>query len=135
MWTETYHRFVDEAAFLAACETAGWARGPDGRPTPPEGVVLDVVGPAVEPPSLSELLVLLGKVDLRWRVIVAWFSGTTLPEGFANAEVFPEQPVRMLAARAIPTQARHGAGGVKGPQSGEAKRSAPRPVASAHLGS
>ena len=31
MWTETYHRFVDEAAFLAACDAAGWARGSDGK--------------------------------------------------------------------------------------------------------
>ena len=36
MWTETFHRFADEAAFLAACDAAGWARGPDGKASPPQ---------------------------------------------------------------------------------------------------
>ncbi len=99
MWTETYHRFVDEAAFLAACDAAGWARGRDGKPAPPEGVVLDVVGPAVEPPTLAGTAITPGDVDPRWHVSACWFSGIALPASFVAAEVIPERPVRMFAAR------------------------------------
>lgn len=99
MWTETYHRFVDEAAFVAACEAAGWARGPDGEPMPPTGVVLDVVGPAVEPSALAGTLITPGAIDPRWHVAVCWFSGTAMPSSFVAAEIIPERPVRMFAAR------------------------------------
>jgi len=99
MWTDTYHRFIDEAAFLAACDSAGWTRGPDSKPAPPEGVVLDVVGPAIEPPALTGTLVTPGAVDLSWNVSASWFSGTALPPSIAAAEVIPERPVRMFAAR------------------------------------
>ena len=99
MWTETFHRFPSEAAFLAACDAAGWARGPDGKPAPPEGVSLDVVGPTIEPPTLAGALITPGTVDPRWHVNAAWFSGTAMPAGFATAEVIPERPVRMFASR------------------------------------
>ena len=42
MWTETNHRFVDEAAFLAASDAAGWARGPDGKALLPAGCAMYV---------------------------------------------------------------------------------------------
>ena len=111
MWTETFHRFLTEAAFLAACDSAGWARGPDGKASLPAGVVLDVVGPAVEPPVLAGTLITPGTVDPRWHVNAAWFSETEIPAGFAAAEVIPERPVRMFAARdpgqkAVAVQAR-----------------------------
>lgn len=99
MWTETYHRFENEGAFLAACNAAGWARGPDGKASPPAGVVLDVVGPAVEPPVLAGTLITHGAIDPRWHVSACWFSGSTLPPSFVAAEVIPERPVRMFAAR------------------------------------
>jgi hypothetical protein len=99
MWTEAFHRFADEAAFLAACDAAGWPRGPDGKPSPSAGVVLDVVGPAVEPPVLTGPLITPGAVDPRWHVNVSWFSGTAMPPGFAAVEVIQERPVRMFAAR------------------------------------
>ena len=99
MWTETYHRFSNEAAFLAACDAAGWARGPDGKHMPPAGVVLDVVGPAVDPPVLTDTLIIPGAVDPRWHLVVSWFSGTAMPASFVAAEVIPERPVRMFAAR------------------------------------
>jgi len=99
MWTETFHRFENEAAFLAVCDAAGWARGPDGKPAPPEGVVLDVVGPAVEPPMLAGTVITPGAIDPRWHVSASWFSGNVLPMGFAVSEVIPERPVRMFAAR------------------------------------
>lgn len=99
MWTETYHRFADEAAFLAACDAAGWTRGPDSKPMPPEGIALDVVGPAVEPPELAGTLITPGAVDPRWHVGASWFSGIEMPPSFAGGEVIPERPVRMFAAR------------------------------------
>lgn len=99
MWTETYHRFTHEAAFLAACDASGWPRGPDGKASPPAGVVLDVVGPAVAPPVLSGTLITPGAVDPRWHVSASWFAGTAMPPNFAAAEVIPERPVRMFAAR------------------------------------
>jgi len=98
MWTETYHRFVDEAAFLAACDAAGWARGSDGKASPPAGVVLDVVGPALEPPALAGTLITPGAVDPRWHVAACWFSGTAMPSSFTADEVIPERPVRIFAA-------------------------------------
>ncbi len=99
MWTETYHRFASEAMFLAACDAAGWPRGPDAKTSPPAGVVLDVVGPAVEPPVLAGTLITPGAIDPRWHVSASWFSGTAMPTSFAAAEVIPEQPVRMFATR------------------------------------
>jgi hypothetical protein len=99
MWTETYHRFPDESAFLAACDTAGWARGPGGKASPPAGVVLDIVGPAVEPPKLAGTVIIPGAVDPRWHVNASWFAGTAMPPSFAAAEVIPERPIRMFAAR------------------------------------
>ena len=99
MWTETYHRFAHEAAFLAACDAAGWPRGPDGKTSPPTGVVLDVVGPAVEPPVLTGTLITPGAVDPRWHVAACWFSGAAMPPSFTSDEVIPERPVRMFAAR------------------------------------
>ena len=99
MSTETYHRFAHEAAFLAACDASGWPRGPDGKASPPVGVVLDVVGPALEPPALAGTLITSGAVDPRWHVSASWFSGTTMPATFAAAEMIPERPVRMFAAR------------------------------------
>jgi hypothetical protein len=99
MWTETFHRFDSEAAFLAACDAAGWPRGPDNTPQPPAGVSLDVVGSAVQAPTLVGTVITPGAVDPRWHVNAAWFSGTSMPSGFAAAEVIPERPVRTFAAR------------------------------------
>ena len=99
MWTETFHRFPTEAAFLAACDAAGWPRAPGNQSAPPEGVSLDVVGPAIEAPTLAGALITPGTVDPRWHVNAAWFSGTAIPAGFATAEVIPERPVRMFAVK------------------------------------
>ncbi len=99
MWTETYHRFADETAFLAACDAAGWLRGPGNRSLAPAGVALDVIGPAVEPPSLVGTLITPGAIDPRWHVSASWFSGTAMPASFVAAEVIPELPARMFAAK------------------------------------
>lgn len=40
-----------------------------------------------------------GAVDPRWHVNASWFSGATMPPEIAAAEVIPERPVRMFAAR------------------------------------
>ena len=49
MWITTYHRFVSRAAFLDACEQAGWTQTSGQEPDLPPGVALDIVGPLVEP--------------------------------------------------------------------------------------
>lgn len=64
---------------------------------------LDVVGPAVQPPTLVGTVITPGAVDPRWHVNAAWFSGTTMPPEFAAAVVIPERPVRLFAAR-VPGQ-------------------------------
>ena len=43
MWTENFLRFANEATFLAACDAAGWPRGPDDKPMPPDGAALQEV--------------------------------------------------------------------------------------------
>jgi len=99
MWIETFHRFPDEVAFLAVCDAAGWPRGPDSEPAPPAGVSLDVVGPAIEPPTLAGALITPGAVDPRWHVSASWFSAIAMPPSFTAAEVIPERPVRMFAVK------------------------------------
>ena len=39
MWTRTCHRFTNEAAFLAACDAAGWPRDHANRPAPPAALL------------------------------------------------------------------------------------------------
>ena len=55
MWIPTYHAFPSGAAFLAACDVAGWLRGPDGKPMPAEGAVLQEIGPIIAPPSIGPM--------------------------------------------------------------------------------
>lgn len=62
-------------------------------------MVLDVVGPAVEPPVLAGTLITPGVVDRRWHVSASWFSGNAMPPSFAAAKVIPDRPVQMFAAR------------------------------------
>lgn len=83
----------------AACDAAGWTRGPDGKASPPAGVVLDVVGPAVEPPVLAGTVITPGAIDPRWHVSASWFAGTAMPASFLAAEVIQERPVQMFAVR------------------------------------
>jgi hypothetical protein len=94
--------------------------GPDGKASPPAGVVLDVIGPAVEPPALAGTLITPGAVDPRWHVVVSWFSGTAMPPSFAAAEVIPERPVRMFAARDPGQKLDVDQGAVRGAEAGEA---------------
>lgn len=99
MWIETFHRFADRQAFLEACDAAGWPRGPDYEPSPAEGFSLDVIGPGVLPPELVEGVLVPGPVDARWHVNLSRRAGLALPAALAAAEILPELPYRMFAAR------------------------------------
>jgi hypothetical protein len=81
MWTRTYHQFTTEAAFLAACDAAGWPRDPQGRPMPPRGVALDCIGPLVDP---------------RYHVNAAWHARDPDP-AFAASTIAPATPSRVWA--------------------------------------
>lgn len=127
MWVQTFHRFAARPAFMAACDAAGWTRGPDGKASPPAGVVLDVVGPAVGPPMLTGTLITPGAVDPRWNVGACWFSGTEMPPSFSTNEVIPERPVRVFAA-GDPRQKLTSVSTVRGAEAGKAGHSAERPL-------
>ena len=53
MWISTYHRFLNRAAFLAACQEAGWTCLPEQDPELPHGVAMDIVGPIFGPPRVG----------------------------------------------------------------------------------
>lgn len=103
MWTTTYHRFLNRAAFLAACDAAGWPRGPDNSPMPPEQAALVEIGPLVAPPGLeANGIPIPGEVlDPRHHVNAAW-QGLEVPESFRAAAVMPATPNRCFALPAPP---------------------------------
>lgn len=94
MWITTYHRFTNRAAFLAACEAAGWAVQA-GEPQPPANVALDIVGALVAPPTVGEGgAPIPGEViDPRFHANVAWHARPMAPE-FTASQVTPETPSR-----------------------------------------
>lgn len=94
MWTRTHHRFENRAAFLAACESAGWPVEA-GTPQPPAGVALDEIGMLFEAPTLGPggVPVAGALVDARHHVNAAWHA-RDMPEAFAASVVTPEAPVR-----------------------------------------
>jgi hypothetical protein len=96
MWTPGYYRFSSRAAFLAACQAAGWpVEG--NAPVPPAGAVLDEVGPLLAPPQIVAGQAEPGEViDARFHVNAAW-HGMAPPEAFAAAAVTPEAPARAFA--------------------------------------
>lgn len=100
MWTDSFHRFADRAAFLAACDAAGWPRGPGGDPAPPQGVALDIIGAWLAAPTTDGSTPIPGAtLDGAFHVNASWYSGTTPPPDFAAAEIVPEAPPRTFAAR------------------------------------
>lgn len=99
MWIETYHRFADRQAFLNACDAAGWARGPDHEPGAGEGFSMDVIGPAHQPPVWVDGRATPGAVDARWHVNLSRRASLALPAAIAAAEIIPEAPLRVFAAR------------------------------------
>lgn len=104
MWTTTYHRFLNRAAFLAACDAANWPRGPDSQPIPPNGATLVEIGPLMAPPSIGpDGMPIPGEVlDPRYHVNAAW-PGVEVPEAFRAAAVSPATPNRCFALTAPPT--------------------------------
>ena len=98
MWTRTFHRFATEAAFLAACDAAGWPRDHLNWPIPPTGVDLDIIGALVDPPTVVEGRIVPGEVDARWHVNASWL-GLEVPEAFVAAQVTPTAPTRGFADR------------------------------------
>ena len=104
MWTTTYHRFLNRAAFLAACDATNWSRGPDSQPMPPDGGTLVEIGPLVAPPSIGpDGMPIPGEVlDPRHHVNAAW-HGIDVPEAFRAAAVAPATPNRCFALPAPTT--------------------------------
>lgn len=102
MWTETFHRFENEAAFLAACDAAGWGRGPDNRPMPPGSCNLDIIGPIVAPPQVGPNgMPIAGQtIDTGFHFNAAWHA-LTVPESFQASVVEPAAPQRMLSLPAV----------------------------------
>jgi len=98
MWIETFHRFENEAAFLAACDAAGWGRGPDNRPAPPDGCSIDVIGVMVAPPQVgANGMPIPGTViDAGFNVNAAWHA-RPMPEAFLASVVVPATPKRILS--------------------------------------
>jgi hypothetical protein len=95
MWIQSYHRFLNRAGFLAACDAAGWPRDPldAARPAPPTGVALVEVGPHIGRPSVGPdgVPVPGDVIDPRWHVNVGWHA-MEVPESFAEAAIFPATP-------------------------------------------
>lgn len=103
MWTTTYHRFLNRAAFLAACDAAGWPRGPDSNPMPPEGAALVEIGPVLAPPSIGSdgVPVPADVLDPHYHVNAAW-HGVEMPDAFRADSVAPATPNRCFALLAPP---------------------------------
>jgi hypothetical protein len=81
MWTHSYHRFDDEAAFKSACTAEGWVF--DNDVMPPATVALDPIGEIEGQPA-------------GYYVMAAWMGEA--PAAFASAVVVLENPPRVWAA-------------------------------------
>jgi hypothetical protein len=103
MWIPTYHAFPSRAAFLAACDAAGWPRGPDGKPMPPDGAAVQEIGPIMAPPSVgADGSPVPGDVlDARDHVNAAW-HGIDPPASFAACAVTPMTPSRSFSLPPLP---------------------------------
>lgn len=102
MWITTYHRFTNRAAFLAACETAGWAVQA-GEPQLPAGVALDIIGPIIGPATVAGggAPVPGEVIDPRHHVNIAWHARDMDP-AFAESAVAPEAPGRRFDVATAP---------------------------------
>lgn len=81
MWTYSYHRFADEAAFHAACEAEGWLL--DELVLTPPTVALDPLGAIVGEPD-------------GYYVMAAFMS--EMPESFSTTAVLLANPPRVWAS-------------------------------------
>jgi hypothetical protein len=104
MWMTTYHRFLNRAAFLAACHAAGWACPPGRDPEPPQGVAMDMVGPLIGTPRIEESgRLTTGEVlDPCYHVNLAW-HGREPDAVFQSSLVVPTTPSRGWDVAAPPT--------------------------------
>lgn len=95
MWITTCHRFTNRAAFLAACQMAGWTCPSGQDPELPQGVAVDIVGPIVAPAQVGEGGVpITGEVtDPRYHVNLAWHGRDPAP-AFQASLVVPATPSR-----------------------------------------
>jgi hypothetical protein len=81
MWKYSYHRFADEAAFHAACESEGWIQ--HGVLATPPTVSLDPLGPIAGEPD--------------GYFVMAAFMGEQ-PASFSASAVVLANPPRVWAA-------------------------------------
>lgn len=95
MWITTYHRFLNRAAFLAACQEAGWTCPPGQDPELSHGVAMDIVGPILGPPRVGPNgIPIAGEVlDPRYHVNLAWHAQEMHP-AFAVSQIAPATPSR-----------------------------------------
>jgi hypothetical protein len=94
---QTFHRFADRAAFLAACAAAGWPCDPMGNIDHPPGMALDIIGPYAPVPTVVDGVPIPGPVDARWHVNALWPSDAPLPEEWEAARITPATPSRVFA--------------------------------------
>jgi hypothetical protein len=96
MWTTTFHRFINRAAFLAACDAAGWPVVA-GEPQLAHGVALDVIGALIGPASVGEggMPVAGDVIDPRFHVNLAWHAQDMHP-AFSASQVAPAAPARIF---------------------------------------
>lgn len=95
MWISTYHRFLNRAAFLAACKDAGWTCPPGRDPEVPHAVAMDIVGTFLGPPKVdTDGMPIAGEeIDPRYHVNVAWHAQEMHP-AFAESLIVPATPSR-----------------------------------------
>lgn len=95
MWITTYHRFLNRAAFIDSCHSAGWTCPPGKDPVLPQGVAMDIVGQIIGAPQIDEQgQPIAGEViDPRYHVNLAWY-GREPDAAFQASQVVPAKPWR-----------------------------------------
>ncbi len=106
MWITTYHRFTNRAAFLAACQSAGWTFAPGHDPYLPQGVAASIVGPIAAPAQVgSDGMPTAGEViDPRYHVNLAWHAQEMDP-AFQVSQIAPATPSRSFGLALAPPTA------------------------------
>jgi hypothetical protein len=96
IWTYTYHRFANRAAFDAAYDATGFERV-DGEIAPPTTVALDVIGTLPDPAeyNLQGVMTKPAVALTGFHVNVAWTG--EMPSAFKASQIFPTAPRRVFA--------------------------------------
>lgn len=103
MWRQTFHAFSSRNAYRAACDAAGWPRGPENEVLFPQGVSGVEVGPIIERPTVDPTTgaPIPGEVlDVRHHVNMLW-DNVEMPAAFQAAQVFPTTPRQVFALRVV----------------------------------